>query len=139
MHYVGGKCHCANIGVELGLVNAPGQYQPRACDCSFCLKHGAAYVSDASGSLRIRIEDPKFTARYRQGNALAEMLLCARCGVLIAALYSRDAQVHGTVNFRVIDSAAGFGSLRPVSPKELSGDQKVSRWLELWFHNVEIL
>src|SRR4051794_20913048 len=104
MHSVSGKCHCGNIRVNVELAKEPERYQPRACDCDFCRMHGAAYVSDPNGSLTIRIADPGLTGRYRQGNALADMLLCTRCGVLAAALYSSDGQTQGTVNVRIIES-----------------------------------
>lgn len=139
MHSASGGCHCGNILVNVELVNEPARYHPRACDCSFCLKHGAAYVSDPNGSLRIRIEDPNLTGRYRQGNALADMLLCTRCGVLVGAVYSSEGRTYATVNVRVLDAAGTFSSEKPVSPKQLSGDQKVSRWQELWFRNVQIV
>src|SRR5258707_4026086 len=110
MHYVSGGCQCGNVQVNVELVNEPALYLPRAWHCSFCLKHGAAYVSDPNGSLRIRIEDPNLTGRYRQGNALADMLLCTRCGVLVGAVYSSEGRTHATVNVRVLEASASFSS-----------------------------
>jgi len=135
---VKGGCYCGNIRVELQLSNNPERYQPRACDCDFCRKHGAAYVSDAHGTLRIGIGDPQLSAGYRQGNELAEMLLCTRCGVLVGALYRSDEGVYGTVNVKVIEGAPGFGAEQAVSPKQLSGDEKVTRWRKLWFPDVSV-
>lgn len=136
MHAVRGGCYCGNIVLELQLTKDPGEYRPRACDCGFCRKHGAAYLSDSRGSLRIRIEDPHQSATYRQGNELAEMLLCARCGVLVGALYRSEGQVYGTVNVKAIEGATDFGGETTVSPKELSGEEKVARWKKLWFCDV---
>lgn len=67
------------------------------------------------------------------------MLLCTRCGVLVGAVYSSEGRTYATVNVRVLDAAGTFSSEKPVSPKQLSGDQKVSRWQELWFRNVQIV
>jgi hypothetical protein len=138
MHAVRGGCYCGNILLELQLTKEPGHYRPRACDCGFCRKHGAAYLSDAAGSLRIRIEDARQSGTFRQGNELAEMLLCTRCGVLVGALYRSDGQVYGTVNVKALEGAAQFGSEATVSPKELSGDEKVARWKKLWFSGVSL-
>lgn len=139
MSSVSGGCHCGNIRVDLVLASEPASYHPRACDCSFCRKHGAAYISDARGSLRIVIADPRSCGRYRQGNELAEMLVCSRCGVLIGALYQgNNGRVFGTVNVRAVEGEALFGSQKVVSPQVLSGDQKVARWSELWFRDVEM-
>jgi hypothetical protein len=138
MHSVAGACHCGNILLDLQLANEPATYHPRACDCAFCRKHSAAYISDARGSLRVRINDPGQSGTYRQGNELAEMLLCTRCGVLMGALYRADGHTYATVNVRVIEGAESFGVEKPVSPQKLSGDEKISRWKDLWFSSVEL-
>ena len=139
MHSISGGCHCGNIQVDLDLAGEPASYHPRACDCSFCRKHGAAYVSDAQGSLRIRIGERDYCGQYRQGNELAEMLLCTRCGVLIGALFQgEDGRIHATVNVRSVEAAARFGAEQTVSPQVLSGGQKVARWKEIWFRDVEV-
>jgi hypothetical protein len=52
---VDGGCHCRNIILRIELPNSPGSYNPRACDCDFCGKHAASYVSDAHGSLLVEI------------------------------------------------------------------------------------
>ena len=138
MHSVAGACHCGNILLDLQLANETGSYHPRACDCAFCRKHGAAYISDAQGSLRVRINDQCRSGTYRQGSELAEMLLCTHCGVLIGALYRPEGRIYATVNVRVIEGAYSFGTEEPVSPKKLSGDAKVVRWKDLWFSSVEL-
>ena len=142
MHSLHGGCYCGNIRLEVNLSKGPSAYQPRACDCDFCRKHGAAYVSDSRGTLKIRIVDPKLSGYFRQGDELAEMFLCTRCGVLIGALYRDSGTVYATVNARIIEgvgeSGPEFGGDQPVSPKKLSGDEKVSRWKSLWFPNVQM-
>ncbi len=138
MHALRGGCYCGNLVLELELTNEPGHYHPRACDCGFCRKHGAAYLSDPQGSLWIQIRDPQCSTSYRQGNELAEMLLCTRCGVLVSALYRENGRVYGTVNARALESAQDFGTEQSVSPKMLAGDDKVVRWKKLWFSNVRL-
>jgi hypothetical protein len=138
MHQLSGSCHCGNILVQLHLARAAGEYHPRACDCEFCSKHGAAYVSDPHGTLTIRLKDEHSLARYRQGNALADLLLCRRCGVLIGALYDSGAGLYGAVNARVIDAGTTFAAQQVVSPQTLDGAAKAKRWRELWFPSVRI-
>ena len=41
-----GGCHCGKLKVEFETGIDPADFSPRACDCSFCTKHGAAYISD---------------------------------------------------------------------------------------------
>ena len=138
MHSVSGGCHCGNILVQLQLPRAPETYNPRACDCDFCRKHAAAYVSDPAGSLRIRIADERLAGTYRQGSGIAELMLCRSCGVLIGALYKDAGRVYGAVNSRAIGAPTPFGAEQPVSPRTLSGGEKVVRWQGLWFSNVSI-
>jgi hypothetical protein len=130
-----GGCHCGSIRVELDLTRSPESYHPRACDCDFCRKHAAAWVSDPKGSLRIRSAQ---AAIYRQGSGQAELLLCGNCGVLVAALYRSGERLYAAVNVRAIEGGAGFGSEQPVSPQSLSGPQKAQRWCDLWFPKVDI-
>ena len=136
MHQVSGGCHCGNIGVEVQLAAPPRTYRPRACDCDFCRKHGAAYVSDSKGQLAVRIKDERERSTYRQGSGQAEFLLCRNCGVLVGAFLRTGSQIHATVNVRALGDPEAFGPEQVVSPQKLSGDQKVQRWQELWFANV---
>ena len=139
MHQLTGGCHCGNIRVEIALPRPPGDYSPRACDCDFCRKHGASYLSDPHGSLLIRIEDERDGGRYHQGSGTADCLLCRRCGVLIGATFLCDERLYAAVNVRILDGAAGFAAELPVSPKKLSQNEKAQRWQTLWFADVSVV
>lgn len=136
MHELKGSCHCGNVCVELALTRLPNEYNPRACDCDFCRKHGASYVSDPNGSLVVHVRDEKFLHRYRQGSNTADMVLCGNCGVLIGGAYKTAENVFAAINVMIIDGEVTFGKVKPVSPKELNAAEKVGRWTELWFANV---
>jgi hypothetical protein len=138
MHKANGGCHCGNIRVELELTRAPSTYIPRACDCDFCRKHGAAYVSDARGSVLIRIKDPGNSGKYRQGSGQAEFLLCRSCGVLVGVLHSVASRLYATINVNATDVRADFGTEQTASPKNLSANEKTQRWQEIWFANVKL-
>ena len=138
MHKASGGCHCGNIRVELELTRAPNTYIPRACDCDFCRKHGAAYVSDARGSVLIRIKDPGNSGKYRQGSGQAEFLLCRSCGVLVGVLHSVASRLYATINVNATDVRADFGTEQTASPKNLSANEKTQRWQEIWFANVKL-
>jgi hypothetical protein len=137
VHGLNGGCHCGTLRVELELPRSPDTYRPRACDCDFCRKHGAAWVSDPEGRMRIYGEREGQTI-YRQGSGQAELLLCGSCGVLVAALYRRGQRVYAAVNVRALDGGARFGAEQPVSPKTLSDGKKAERWQDLWFCDVTI-
>jgi hypothetical protein len=134
-----GGCHCGNLRLQVQLTRDPGEYSPRACDCDFCRKHGAAWLSDAQGSLRITVREPRELGKYAQGSGTAELLLCRRCGVVVSATLDADGHVYGAVNAQVIDSDAPFAAAQVVSPHQLSVDDKVRRWRQLWFSDVSII
>lgn len=138
MHRLEGGCHCGNVGVVVELSNAPGSYSPRACDCDFCRKHGASYISDAQGSLHIEVKDPRFLVKYRQGAGIADCVLCSRCGVLLGVLYEENGCLYGAANSSALTGAGSLGEKKPVSPKLLTESEKISRWKEAWFSNVTV-
>lgn len=139
MYRVNGGCHCGNVQLDLELTREPATYRPRACDCDFCRKHGAAYLSDPQGALSIRVRDASDTVNYRQGSGLAECLLCKKCGVMVAVIYRGDDRIIGAVNVKAIDGLTNFASEVPVSPKVLSAEEKIARWQDIWFPNVAIV
>lgn len=135
-HALSGRCHCGDIAVSVQLSGAAERYSPRACDCDFCRLHGASYLSDPKGQLRFTVQPGAVLNRYRQGAEEADMLLCGRCGVLMGACYERDGSCYGTVNSAVLPPV--FAAPQPVSPKQLSADEKTRRWMLLWFPDVGI-
>jgi hypothetical protein len=133
-----GGCHCGNIAVHVGLERAPDTYAPRACDCEFCRRHGAAWLSDPHGSLSIEIRAGRDASWYAQGDRLAEMLLCRNCGVLIGALW-REQRLYGVVNAHALAGGVAFAAPQPVSPRTLPAEAKRSRWRSLWFADVTVV
>lgn len=138
MPEVSGGCYCGNIRLTVSLSKDLSAFNPRACDCDFCLKHGSAYVSDSRGALRIQIREVGQVNRFRQGSNTAEMLVCRQCGVLVGALYQETDRLFGTLNAKALDCRASFGPEQTVSPKSLAADQKVQRWRDIWFPDVKV-
>jgi hypothetical protein len=134
-----GGCHCGNLRIEMTLSRPPGSYQPRACDCDFCRMHGAAYVSDPMGSLSLRIRAAGDRGSYRQGSDQADLVYCRQCGVLVGALFAAAGRVYATINSRIIDGPMPFGAEQTASPKSLSGEQKATRWRDIWFSDVNVV
>lgn len=137
-HRYSGGCHCGNIQLEFQSTRPPGEFRPRSCDCTFCLKHGATYIADPRSKLVITVREHDELNRYRQGSESAEFLICRKCGVLAAVVYSEDARLYASVNGKAIDKGEAFGQDVPVSPWKLGADEKRARWKELWFADVSI-
>jgi hypothetical protein len=134
-----GSCHCGAVSVVVTLSRPPESMSPRACDCDFCVKHGAAYVSDPEGSIAIQVQDPEGLTRYRQGSGTADCIFCKRCGVLVGVLYEEGERKFAAVNHRVLSEGARFGAEVAVSPKRLAAGEKVGRWKALWFSKVSLV
>jgi hypothetical protein len=132
-----GGCHCGRIAFEMTLSKAASAYTPRACDCSFCRKHGAAWLSDAAGSLRVRFRGEPVV--YRQGSAQAEFIACAHCAVLVMVRHEHQGRVHAAVNVRALEDAVSFAAEQPASPQKLASDEKRERWMQLWFAHVRVI
>lgn len=136
-NYTGG-CHCGNIRLEMRFEAPTHSFHPRACDCDFCSKHGAAYVSDDQGKLSIHIKNEDDVSRYKQGSGLAEFMVCRCCGVLVGVSYEEQGKTYVAVNSKVIESPSEFGPPITTTPKQLPDEEKISRWKKLWFADVVI-
>jgi hypothetical protein len=134
-----GSCHCGQLRLAFSTALDPADIVPRACDCTFCQKHGAAYVSDPAGHLSITLANAGALRRYRQGSNTAQFLLCERCGVLVAVIFEQDTRVFGAVNARCLEKSDGFVTAIPASPQWLAPDEKTARWSQLWMPDVELV
>ena len=135
--YTGG-CHCQNVSFEIESANNLNRYHPRACDCSFCIKHGASYISYKNGKLTIYVNNRRDLNKYQNGSKIVSFLICRVCGVLIGVCYKNQDTLYATVNSKTVDQNNSFGKETVVSPKTLSEKEKILRWKDAWFSNVSI-
>jgi hypothetical protein len=91
-----GQCHCGGVQVEFRSTRPVSALQVRACQCSFCRRHGAATISDPAGEATIESFRPLI--RYRFGLQTCDMLICAACGVYVAAARETDEGWRATIN-----------------------------------------
>lgn len=138
LHRYSGACHCGNIQIAFQSTRLLGDLQPRSCDCSFCRKHGASYVSDPKGKLVITVQDRSLLSSYRQGSASAEFLICAKCGVLAAVIYAEGERLYAAVNGKTIENSEALGQEVRVSPWKLGTDERSARWKDIWFAQVSV-
>lgn len=126
-----GGCHCGAVQFVFRTQRALSDFTPRACDCDFCTRHRAGWVSDAAGMLRITASDR--LSRYRQGSGQAEFLVCGNCGVLVAVICADDDGVlRGAVNRNGFDERERLGTEVVASPQQLTPEAKLARWSQLW-------
>lgn len=133
-----GGCHCGLLRLAFATSLPAAALAPRACDCSFCRRHGAAWLSDPDGRLDITVAGRNALLSYRQGSEAAEFRLCARCGVLVAATFTDADRLYAAVNAGCLDEAAILPPAVRVSPQSLGHERKIARWRELWIPDVEL-
>lgn len=111
MHSIhNGSCHCGRLSVEFATSITPKGLAPRACQCSFCLKHAAVYLSDPKGSIALKTSG-LILDTYRFGLGITDFHTCHQCGILVAATWEdRDGMKFGVVNARALDLADAFTS-----------------------------
>lgn len=126
-----GGCHCGALRWEFTSDKPLHAVAPRACDCDFCRRHRAAWVSDSDGRLSIRGDRARLR-RYRQGSQQAEFLLCGECGVLVAVVAQDADGIIGAVNRNAFDVPAQFSNETVVSPRLLAANAKLARWAQVW-------
>ena len=124
-----GRCHCGAIGFEYRTEKPVGEWPVRACQCSYCLKHGGVYTSDPAGSLRFTHRDPTAVSRYRFGLKTADFLFCGRCGGYLGAVTEEGGQALFVLNLRALDPQPdGLPAAQPMSYEgETTGDRNTRR------------
>jgi hypothetical protein len=129
-----GSCHCGAIGFEYRTDVDPSRWSVRACQCSFCLAHGALTTSDPTGLLRFRVAAAD-VIRYRFGLRTADFLICARCGVYIGAQIELPGAARGIINARALKPAPPLPAGQPMSYEgEAEGERSArrqARWTPL--------
>ena len=122
---VHGSCHCGNISFQLGWDPAPAEIPARACDCSFCAKHGGVWTSNPKGSLDVRIVEPALVSRYSFGTRTAVFHICQRCGVVPVVTSEIDGRVYAVVSVNAFTNVAA--SMLRRAPASFEGETTESR------------
>ena len=98
-----GSCHCGNLSFQFETALAPAALPLRACQCTFCRRHGALSTADASGSLQVKVSDATQLQRYRFGLGITDFLICRRCGVYVLAMMDMDGAPYAVLNASTLD------------------------------------
>ncbi|WP_170340688.1 GFA family protein [Ruegeria arenilitoris] len=94
-------CHCGAVKIE---AEFPGGLSTAArCDCSFCIRRGAAAVTAITESLRI-LEGAENLSLYTWGTHTAKHYFCKTCGIYVYHQRRSDPAECG-VNLGCIEGA----------------------------------
>jgi hypothetical protein len=94
-----GACHCGAIRGTLHATKPPAELQVRACQCSFCTRHGAMTASDPAGSATFEIERAML-AEYQFGTRTGTSLICVRCGIYAGVILQEAGKTWSVLNAR---------------------------------------
>jgi hypothetical protein len=99
-----GKCHCGNITFELQWDGDPPEIPARACDCSFCTRHGGVWTSHPASTLAVTLRDPSLVSNYEFGSRTATFLVCSRCGTVPLVTSEIADHLYAVVNVNALDN-----------------------------------
>jgi hypothetical protein len=122
---VTGSCHCGNIRFQLKGFSSPAEIPARACDCSFCTKHGAVWTSCPTGELAITIQNPDFHSRYAFATETSVFHICSRCGAVPVVTCEVDANIYAVVNVNTMEGIDT--SLFNKTPATFTAEDKTTR------------
>ncbi|MDK2593871.1 aldehyde-activating protein [Pseudoalteromonas obscura] len=124
------SCKCGNVEVSVNFPHPIEKYQPRECNCDFCLANGLAYLSDPNGTLSLTAKDPM--KRLKQGSLQATFWQCPHCMDIVAVTHANNNKTRGAVSKQLFEAKYRIPPSIRVSPKKLSPTEKLIRWNTAW-------
>jgi len=135
-----GKCHCGNISFSLAWEPDPAEIPARACDCSFCTKHGGVWTSNPRGALEVTVKEPSQVSRYSHGTRTAEFHVCGRCGVVPVVTSRIDGHLYAVVSVHAFEGVDP--SLLRRAPASFDGEgteDRLARRKRSWIADVRFV
>jgi|SRR5215831_10151655 len=120
-----GKCHCGNIAFRLEWQGDAHEIPARACDCSFCVKHGGVWTSNPRASLTVTIRDAGLVSKYAFGTQTATFHVCSRCGAVPLVTSEIDDRLYAVVSVNALEDVDPSWLRR--SPASFEGEDIESR------------
>jgi hypothetical protein len=134
-----GKCHCGNIAFDLAWDGDPPSIPARACDCTFCVKHGGVWTSNPRARLDVVLRDTSAVSRYAFGTGTATFLVCATCGSVPLVTSDIDGRTYAVVNVNTLENVDPAWLVRtPASFADETVDARLARRQRNWIADVHI-
>ena len=128
-----GGCHCGNIRLSFSTALDPAGLEIRACQCSFCTRHGSRAAADPNGRLVISVENKERLRAYRFGLRTADYLVCGECGVYVAAIAGDGDDATAVVIVNALDERERFSREPvPVRYDAETREQRLARRRSAW-------
>jgi hypothetical protein len=133
-----GKCHCGNIAFSLTWEPDPVEIPARACDCSFCTKHGGVWTSNPKGTLKVVVKDPSLVSQYAFGTRTADFHICKQCGIVPVVTSRIDDHLYAVVSVNAFEGVKQSLLRRAPSNFDDEGtDSRLARRKRNWIADVK--
>ncbi len=133
-----GRCHCGTLSFSLLWEPSPTEIPARACDCSFCTRHGGVWTANPKGTLQVVVQEPSRVSRYSFETQTAEFHICTRCGVVPVVTSRIDDRLYAVVNVNTFEGVDPALLRRaPVSFENEAPEVRLARRKRNWIANVE--
>jgi hypothetical protein len=103
-----GGCHCGRLRVAFTTTRVLTELPLRACQCTFCRRHGALTTSDPAGEVVLTVAELPAGGWYRFATGMTDYWVCPGCGVYVGAYVEADGQGRAVVNTRALDGRDEF-------------------------------
>ena len=134
-----GKCHCGNIRYLLEWPGDATEIKTRACDCTFCTKHGGHWTSHRDAELIATVHDASLVSKYRFGTATADFYVCSRCGAVPFVVSAIDDRLYAVVNVNTLEGINPSSLVRAATNFDGEGSgERLERRKRNWIQNVRI-
>ena len=137
---IAGSCHCSNISFALTWEPDPLEIPARACDCSFCTKHGGVWTPCPTGRLEVTVRDSSLVSQYAFGTRTAEFHICSRCGTVPVVTSRIDGHLYAVVSVNAFDGVPPSLVRRAAASFEgESEDVRLARRTRNWIADVKFV
>jgi len=134
-----GKCHCGNIAFDLDWPGDSPEIPARACDCSFCVKHGGVWTSNPESRLDVIIGDTSRVSKYEFGTRTATFHVCTICGAVPLVTSEIAGHRYAVVNVNALENVDPSSLRRTASQfGEEDIDSRLARRSRNWIADVRI-
>ncbi|MDF3981292.1 hypothetical protein P3W24_04840 [Luteibacter sp. PPL201] len=134
-----GACHCGAIAFDLDWPDG-APILPRACGCTFCRKHGAAWTAHPDARLTVRMTREEGVSAYRFGTRTAVFHVCVRCGAVPVCTSEIGGRRYAVVNVRAFEGLQD--PLPEPSAFDVDGeaeDARLARRVRRWIGTVTMV
>lgn len=138
------SCHCGRQQLVYYTSTEVAGWKVRACQCTFCRRHGAQTTRDPRARVVLRLDESAIS-RYRFGMNTTDFLLCTECGSYMGAVIEQAGREYMTINTCNFsdDVRALLPRAEPVVYDNEPVDERIRRRIDAWtpvdegFHEKE--